>query len=164
MDWTGRNVAVTGATGFLGLHFVAEMRGHGANVTALIRSPNKAGRLTALGTRCVVAPLDDPPAMTAAAHGCEQFFHLAGAVDFGGGWDHLRAVNEDGTRNAVAAARAAGVKRFIHVGSIAAIGGTRRPRPIDESFGWNLGSLRAAYPTTKHRGERIAVLREFFGL
>ncbi|HEY1380700.1 MAG TPA: NAD-dependent epimerase/dehydratase family protein [Gemmataceae bacterium] len=164
MDWAGRHVAVTGATGFLGHHLAAGLAARGAAVTALIRSPDKAARLAAIGVRCVVAPLDDPAAMTAAARRSEVFFHLAGAVDFAGGWDRLRSVNEQGTRNALAAASAAGARRFVHTSSIVAVGAARRPVPLAESFAWNLGRLRVPYLTTKYSGEQIALAADGDGL
>src|SRR5262249_58376178 len=78
-------------------------------------------------------------------------------VDLGDDWAKLRAVSVGGTRAVLAAARAAGVRRAVHVSSIVAVGGTRTPRVLDETAAWNLGRFRVPYATTKREGELAAL-------
>jgi dihydroflavonol-4-reductase len=151
--WAGRRVAVTGATGFLGLHLASQLAKLGARVTALVRSSAKCGRLAAAGIAWAEAALEDPAALAQACRGCEFVFHLAGAVDFEGDWDRFWRVNRDGSRHVAEAARAVGVRRLIHTSSIVAVGASPHPRVLDESASWNLAALRIPYITTKRAAE-----------
>jgi dihydroflavonol-4-reductase len=109
------------------------------------------------GVRCVEAALDDRDALARAAHGCEVLFHVAGAVGFGDEWELFRRVNVDGTRNVLAAARLAGVRRVVQTSSIVAIGAAESPRLLDETAAWNLGKLRVPYVTSKRLAEEEAL-------
>jgi dihydroflavonol-4-reductase len=155
-SFRGRPVAVTGATGFVGYHLVALLVSFGARVTALTRIGSKIDRLVEIGVACRVAPLEDPGSVTAAVAGTDILFHLASAVDFAGDWDRFRAVNVDGTRAVLTAARASGVRRVVHVSSIVAVGAGRTPVPRDETAKWNLGPLHVPYVTTKCEAEGLA--------
>ncbi len=155
--WSGRRVAITGATGFIGHHLAMRLARCGARITALVRAQSRTDHLRAAGIDCIIAPLDQPDAMSRAARDADIFFHLAGAVDFGSDHEHCRRVNVDGTANALRAARDAGVRRFIHASSIVAVGANRRPEPLDESAAWNLGDYRVPYATTKRQAEEIAI-------
>ena len=157
--WTGRPVAVTGGTGFIGLHVVRAFVAAGARVVALVRPTSDASRLTPLGVACRVAPLDDVPAMTAAAAGCDVFVHLAGTVNTTDDEPACAAANVAGTRNALDAASAAGVRRFVFASSIAAVGATSRPRSLDETAPWNLAGLAVPYITSKRRAEELVLGR-----
>jgi dihydroflavonol-4-reductase len=105
----------------------------------------------------MIAPLDDPDALGRACDGQEILFHLAGAVDFGNDWERCRAVNVGGTRNVLAAARGAGVRRVVHASSIVAIGAARRSGKLNETAVWNLGRLCVPYVTTKREAEELAL-------
>lgn len=163
-DWTGRRVALTGATGFVGWHTAAALVRRGAAVTAAHRHGSDVSRPLAVGVTCRIAPLTDAAALAAAFRGCELVVHAAGAVDFGDDWAKLRAVNVDGTRTVLAAARAAGVRRVVHVSSIVAVGACETPRVLDETAPWNLGRFRVAYATTKGEGEQAALAANGGGL
>lgn len=155
--WQNRQVAVTGATGFLGYHLVSSLRNRGALVRALVRPQSITDRIRELGCQCVVAPLDQPVAMSEAMRGCEFLFHLAGAVDFGTDETHCREVNVQGTANALRAATQAQVRRMVHTSSIAAVGVNRKPIPLDETATWNLGDYRIPYSTTKREAEELVL-------
>jgi len=155
--WTGRRVAVTGGTGFVGHHLAALLRGDGAIVTALVRTTSDTKRLHSLGCETVVAPLEEPAALARALHGVEVVFHAAGAVDFGGDLERIRAVNVGGTANVLAAARAAGVRRVVHTSSIVAVACSDQPEPLDERSRWNLGPLGVPYIATKREAEEAAL-------
>jgi dihydroflavonol-4-reductase len=162
--WQGRQVALTGATGFLGLHTARLLRKRGAAVTALVRGSSSRERLQALDVRCAVAPLDDVLSLMSGCTGADVLIHLAGAVDFGDGWELCRKVNVEGTRNVLQAARMAGVRRVVHVSSIVAVGARRDGHPLDESAHWNLGRYEVPYVTTKRQAEQLAVAANAPGL
>jgi dihydroflavonol-4-reductase len=109
---------VTGATGYVGAALVALLRERGLAVRAAVRTPERA-RLLPPGVPWAVAELTDPAAMRRAAEGCEGVFHLAASV--GRSAEETRRLNVVGTATVLAAARAAGVRRFVHTSSGAAI-------------------------------------------
>jgi dihydroflavonol-4-reductase len=154
-DWKGRNVAVTGATGFIGYHLCAALAARGAEVTALVRASSDTLRLQAMGVRCVVAPLDAPALLTKACEGHELLLHLAGAVDFNNDWEQCTRVNVGGTENVLNAAATAGVRRIVHASSIVAVGASRSPTRLNENSPWALASLEVPYVSTKHEAEKV---------
>ncbi len=156
-EWIGRRVAVTGGTGFVGHHLTGQLRRAGAAITAVVRATSNTSRLVELGCDGVVAELDDPTALTKAFAGAEIVFHVAAAVDFGHDLDRLRTINVGGTRNVLAAARSAGVRRVVHTSSIVAVGCSDQPVLLDERAEWTLEALRIPYLTTKREAEQAAL-------
>jgi dihydroflavonol-4-reductase len=129
---------VTGATGFVGSHLVDALQRHGATITALARSPDKAASLTSRGVRVVAGHLHDENALLQAAKDQDVVYHVAGVVAARNEAEFLRA-NRDGTRNVVAATELAGTQRLVLVSSLAAGGpslrglalnGSEPPRPV----------------------------------
>lgn len=133
MDLAGKQVLITGATGYIG-HRLAErlVQEEGMQVRALVRSPNKAQRLAALGCAIVPGDITDPAALHRAAENCQVIFHAAAWVSERGHKDEVWAVNVTGTQNVVDAARAAQVQRLVHVSSCA-VYGSRQTFNIDET-------------------------------
>jgi dihydroflavonol-4-reductase len=123
---------VTGATGFVGSHLVEALRRRGHDVTALVRSPAKAGPLTALGARVAAGDLSDTRALERAADRQDVVFHVAGLVSALDEAAFLRA-NRDGTALLLEAAARAGVGRFVFVSSMAAAGPSATGRPLSGS-------------------------------
>ena len=105
-------VLVTGARGMLGRAVALALAARGDDVTVLQRRPS------GLPVREVLADLGDPDApLDAALAGQDAVVHLAAKVDVVGPWRDYARTNVDGTRRLLAAARAAGVARFVHVSS-----------------------------------------------
>ena len=105
-------VLVTGARGMLGGAVALALAARGDDVTVLQRRPS------GLPVREVLADLGDPDApLDAALAGQDAVVHLAAKVDVVGPWREYARTNVDGTRRLLAAARAAGVARFVHVSS-----------------------------------------------
>lgn len=105
-------VLVTGAGGFVGSRVVAALEAAGLPVVAGHR------RLPPGPSAPAHRALDvlDPKSLAVAMPGVETVVHTA----VGGARDTRVIV--DGTRNTLAAARAAGVRRFIHLSSVAVYG------------------------------------------
>jgi uncharacterized protein YbjT (DUF2867 family) len=119
-------LAITGGTGFVGATLVrhAVMRGH--VVRALTRRPQAShGRI-----RWIDGALDQPDSLARLVEGADAVIHVAGAIN-APSRDAFAEANVAGTLNMVEAARAAGVRRFIHVSSLAA----RAPDLSD--YGWS---------------------------
>lgn len=109
----------TGATGYLGSVLVHLLVREGHEVRAVVRDRARAAALLPPGVDLVVADLGDPEGLRRAADGAAAVLHLAGTV--GGTPAGIRRVNVEGTRAALTAARAAGVPRFVHTGTGAAL-------------------------------------------
>jgi nucleoside-diphosphate-sugar epimerase len=104
-------VLVTGASGMLGGAVARLLAARGDDVTVLQRRP--AG----LPAREVLADVADATAVRAAVTGHEAVVHLAAKVDVVGSWAEYVHANVTGTRTVLAACRAAGVARMVHVSS-----------------------------------------------
>jgi nucleoside-diphosphate-sugar epimerase len=74
-------VTLTGATGFIGSHVLAELREHGHEVTALVRDDAQADRVAALGATPAVVDLYDRPAVTSMFGGADGAIHTASPGD-----------------------------------------------------------------------------------
>jgi NADH dehydrogenase len=121
-------ILVTGASGFVGSHVVPALVDAGHRVIALTRTVEGGQvvlrRLSSGQRRRVDVRLGDvtrPESLPAAASGADAVVHLVAIPrDFDEGAS-LRLVNTEGTRNVVAAAREAGVRRFVHLGAMGVI-------------------------------------------
>ncbi|HET9142752.1 NAD-dependent epimerase/dehydratase family protein, partial [Actinophytocola sp.] len=112
---------VTGGSGFVGGALVRRLVADGHTVRALARGDASAARVTGLGAQPVRGDLSDVDSLAAACAGAELAFHAAAWTGPGGTWADFTAGNVDGTRNVLAAARSAGVRRLVHVGTEAAL-------------------------------------------
>ncbi len=104
-------VLVTGATGFIGPHVAHALRAREEPVRALVRDPARASRLAAWGVELAAGDVTDPTSLRAACEGVDCVVHLV-AIIKGRPADFERVMSE-GTRNLVAAAQEAGVRRFV---------------------------------------------------
>jgi uncharacterized protein YbjT (DUF2867 family) len=104
-------VLVTGATGFVGPHVVHALRAREQPVRALVREPSKASRLTAWGVELARGDVTDPSSLRSAIAGVDTVIHLVAIIS--GKPADFERIMAQGTRDLVAAAQEAGVRRFI---------------------------------------------------
>ncbi|MGA5423767.1 NAD-dependent epimerase/dehydratase family protein [Streptomyces lavendulocolor] len=115
-----RTVAVTGAGGFIGGRVVERLAlGTRARVRPVVRGFGRAARLSALPQERLEfrrADLLDTDALREAFEGCDTVVHCA----FGSAGDEADrwAASVEGTANVLAAARAAGVRRVVHLSTV----------------------------------------------
>lgn len=97
---------VSGAGGKTGRAMVAALARSGQAVRAFVRSATHAADLTRLGaSEIAVGSMDEARAFAAAAHGCRAIYHICPNV----------SVDEERfAEHAIAAARAAGIGRFVY--------------------------------------------------
>jgi nucleoside-diphosphate-sugar epimerase len=74
-------VALTGATGFIGSHVLAELQEHGHEVTALVRDDAQAGVIVARGATATVVDLHDRPAVVSVLSAADGAIHTASPGD-----------------------------------------------------------------------------------
>ncbi len=118
-------VLVTGANGFVGSYVVPALVADGHRVVAFVRNEQGGDLVQARLASAGMGPVEirhgdvtRPETLSGALEGVDTIVHLVAIPrDFNGGAD-LRLVNTEGTRNVVAAARSAGVRRFVHMGAM----------------------------------------------
>jgi uncharacterized protein YbjT (DUF2867 family) len=107
-------VFVTGATGFVGGHLLQALTRRGHEITCLVRS---TGRLS-IPAREVVGDATRPEGLAEAMAGMEAAIHLVGIIrEFPARGITFHRLHVEATRNVVAAARQAGVARYLHMSS-----------------------------------------------
>ena len=148
MPLSGQQVLVTGATGFLGGTLALKLADQGARVRALVRSPKKAQYLRS-DIEVAHGDITDAEAVSRAVDGCSVVYHVAAAFD---DVKTQLAVNLNGTRNIATAAGEAGVKRLVHVSTIAVYGNNYT---VDVTEDMPLAPGAFPYAVTKAQAETI---------
>jgi nucleoside-diphosphate-sugar epimerase len=157
---------VTGGTGFVGGYLIDALRARGDAVRALVRPSGDRQFLEILGAEPVVGDLEQPDALagalTEACAGCDVVYHAAARVDIVGTEEEFNRTTVAGTETLVAAARRAGVRRFVYVSSC----GVYHPRmmldgPISERTPVSTPPDWFRYGRAKLAAEKI--VRERFG-
>jgi predicted dehydrogenase/nucleoside-diphosphate-sugar epimerase len=144
-------VLVTGAGGFLGCRTVECLHLGGAwDVRALVRRPASAARLARFPIDIAIGDVTSESDMARAIKDCDSVVHCA----VGTGWppEAAFAVTVDGTTRTAEAALAAGVRRFIHISSMA-VHGHRVPSRLDETSPLDPGA-GADYGRAKYLAEQ----------
>ncbi|HZP73988.1 MAG TPA: complex I NDUFA9 subunit family protein [Gaiellaceae bacterium] len=101
-------VLVTGGTGFVGPKVVAALRDRGLEVRALVR---RADRTPLTDVELATGDVTDPASLRAALEGCTHVVHLVAIIK--GKPEDFDRVMRRGTANLLAAAKDAGVERFV---------------------------------------------------
>jgi len=109
-------ILVTGGAGFVGRHVVHALRAAGNDVRVLVRDRRKGARVEAWGATLAEGDMTDPASLGAAVEGCDEVVHLVAIRQ--GREEKFRRVMVDGTRDLLAAATAAGVRRFVHMSAL----------------------------------------------
>ncbi|MFL5955578.1 MAG: complex I NDUFA9 subunit family protein [Gaiellaceae bacterium] len=104
-------ILVTGGTGFVGPKIVHALRAQGREVRALVRRPERATQLAGWGAELVTGDVTDPASVRAAADGCTHVVHLVAIIK--GKPQDFHHVMTQGTKDVVAASKAAGIERFV---------------------------------------------------
>ena len=101
-------IAITGGTGFIGRHLAQRLAAEGVEVVLLARSDRK--ELNSRGMTFVASDLSDAAVLRQAFAGCDAVAHCAG-INREIGHQTYQRVHVEGTRNVIAAASDAGVKK-----------------------------------------------------
>ncbi|MBS3029992.1 MAG: NAD-dependent epimerase/dehydratase family protein [Dolichospermum sp. DET50] len=147
---------VTGGTGFIGSHVVRLLLQQGYQVTALVRPSSNLGNLQGLAVDIVKGDLNNPN-IWEQMRGCDDLFHVAAHYSL---WQKDRELlyfdNVEGTRNILAAAQKAGIKRTVYTSSVAAIGVGKSGEIVDETYQSPVEKLVGDYKKSKFLAEQVA--------
>jgi len=143
-------IALTGATGFIGRHLLADLTARGYRVRVLLRRPTA---LPEGAASAVVGDLTRPINMAAALSGVDAVVHSAGLAHAmsGAPEDDYRTLNTEATRRLAEAAARARVRRFVFLSSIRAQVGASAPGVIGEG---DAAAPTDAYGRSKLEAER----------
>jgi dihydroflavonol-4-reductase len=124
---------VTGG-GFIGRNIIVKLLDRGYQVTALVRSPDSAADLTALGADTVYGDVTDVESMRDAMRGSDVVYHLAAHVEMGDpDPEMMEVVNVGGTRNVLRLAHELQIPRIVYSSCVSVFGNTRGDL-VDESY------------------------------
>ncbi len=166
---------VTGGSGFVGRQVVKALLESGAQVRVLIRQARLADlqrRWPSSAVTPVVADLVDPTSLKNACDGCDTAVHLASSAhadnpDSAAAADLHQRVTVEGTRALLDDAIRAGVRRFIYVSSVKAMGEggdeiqdeSSATRPISTYGGAKRQAEELVLAAGREHGIRVCVLR-----
>jgi len=112
-------VLVTGGTGFVGTSVVNRLLQRGHSVAVLARDPRKTRNRYNHPVETVSGNVLDPESLAAAVAGRDAVVHLVGIIHEKGDQTFDR-MHREATENVIAAAGAAGVKRYLHMSAMGA--------------------------------------------
>lgn len=153
---------VTGGSGFVG-RWLIEALAHRGEVRGLARSEAAAIAVRASGGEPVRGDLDDVAALTEGMRGATVVFHAAAYVKAYGPLAPFIRANVVGTDHVIAAARAAGVARVVHLSSEAVLADGKPIVRADETWPYPAKPC-GPYPLTKGQAERAMLAANRDGL
>lgn len=149
-------VLVTGATGFVGGHTAAALVRAGHRPRLLVRDRERAApirdELGLTDDDLVVGEMTDPAALRDALDGCDGLVHAAAWTVLKGG-EQLVTTNRRGAQVVLRSAVQAGVKRIVHVSSVAALLPTHQKVLGPDA---PLADPTSAYGRSKVAADRVA--------
>ncbi|OJU27001.1 MAG: 3-beta hydroxysteroid dehydrogenase [Sphingobacteriales bacterium 41-5] len=158
-------ILVTGGTGFLGAYIIKQLIEKGFAVRAIKRSTSKLPLFIDKNilekVEWVEGDILDVISLEEAMRDIDTMIHAAAVVSFSvADRKQMYRVNIEGTANVVNMALETGVKRFIYISSVAALGRKKDSSVVDESAKWEDSPTNTHYAITKHKAE-IEVWRGF---
>lgn len=147
-------VLVTGGTGFLGAHVVRALLDVGHIVRVLARDPARAPFVPSERgvVECMRGDLRDAPSVHAAAVGVDALVHAGALSAAWGAAREFHATNVTGTEHVLAACRAHGVRRLVHISSPSVVFNGRDQHGLTEAAPYAQRFL-AVYSLTKKLAE-----------
>lgn len=151
-----KKILVTGASGLVGVYLIRELLKRNEQLIALYRTKIPSALTQEEQTKVIWVQGDilDVVLLEELMQDCDEVFHCAGLVSFSPKKvKELYKINVDGTANIVNACLAAGIKKLIHVSSVASLGRKRNGQTVTENVKWDENSNPSVYGKTKYLGE-----------
>jgi nucleoside-diphosphate-sugar epimerase len=142
---------VTGGTGFLGRHLVDELLAHGYDVTAVVRTMDRARSLPASLQLCP-GDVTRRETLRARMRGVDVVFHLAAWYTVGvrpKDRERMYRVNVEGARETLELAAELGVPKIVYTSSVGVYGDTRG-QVVDETYRADGLHFASEYERTKY--------------
>lgn len=147
-------ILVTGGSGLLGKEVITQLLARGKSITAIYNKTALPSFNSPLLKTFQCDILDVAGLEDLMQQGIEQIYHCAAIVTFDPKLkQQLFKVNIEGTANIVNAALYAGVKKMVHVSSVAALGKIKKDEPITEVMNWTEETSDSQYGESKYLGE-----------
>ena len=151
------HVLVTGATGFVGSYILRDLLKKGyTQITALRRATSRMGLVADIQDKInwVEADLFDYDILLTSLADVDVVIHSAAKISFiKSEFDHMKRVNVEGTAHILNASIDQGVKQFLFVSSIAALGRSVDNLVVTEKNQFQHTKLDTGYGLTKHLAE-----------
>ena len=161
MNIMKEEIFLTGGTGFLGKALVPMLLEAGYAVRMLVRKTSVTDWCEELAdVRLVVGDVTDKASLVRGMTGCDAVIHAAGLFKFWGKREDFERVNVLGTQNVAEAALQVGVKKFVHVSTLAVMGAPE----VDVITEETMPAPREAYQETKLVGEKSVLAMVAEGL
>ncbi|MBC8172609.1 MAG: NAD-dependent epimerase/dehydratase family protein [Chitinophagales bacterium] len=148
---------ITGANGLVGSYICRYLLLRGEKVRAIKRDHSDLRLLQDIkdNIEWVHGDVTDIISLEDAMSGIEKVYHAAGFISY---VKHkqkdLMKVNAEGTTNVVNVALEKGIKKLVHISSIAAIGRKGNGETVDENNQWEADKNTSGYALSKFLGER----------
>ena len=146
-------ILVTGGAGLLGNALISALLHQGKQVVAIYNT-TPLRHLVHSNLKLLQCDILDVVSLEELMDGITHVYHCAGLVSFQKGDElSLYKINVEGTANVVNAALHAGVKKIVHVSSVAALGRSKPGEAIHEKMNWTPESSGSKYGESKYLGE-----------
>ena len=154
---TQPKIFVTGGTGFVGSYLLRYLIQKGyTNIRALKRSTSKMDLVESIQDQIewVEGDILDLPFLEEVLVDIDQVYHCAAMISFvPSEADKMLQINEGGTENIVNTSLLLGIKKLVHLSSIAAIGREQYGKTISEATKWQTDKLNSNYAKSKYAAE-----------
>lgn len=149
---TSKKILVTGGAGLVGNELIKQLLAEGENVKAIYHSTSLSFSHPNLETaQCDIL---DVIRLEEIMQGITHVYHCAAIVSFDSkDKQQLLKINIEGTANVVNACIDAGVKKLVHVSSVAALGRIRKGEMVTEKMNWTEETSNSIYGKSKYLGE-----------
>jgi len=154
---TQPKIFVTGGTGFVGSYLLRYLVQKGyTNIRALKRSTSKMDLVASIQDKIewVEGDILDLPFLEEVMVDIDQVYHCAAMISFvPSDADKMLQINEGGTENIVNTSLLLGIKKLVHLSSIAAIGREQYGKVISEKTKWQTDKTNSNYAKSKYAAE-----------
>ncbi len=160
-------ILITGATGLVGTHLLAELLPDHSSILALYRSEEKKNQAlqvlsyygipsSLIEERLQWEKVDilDLVTLKNVFGGVKKVYHCAALVSFHRlDYQKLLEVNVQGTANVVNMCLHFGIEKLVHMSSVAALGSDKMDEYISEKSKWTSYDGKSGYAISKKHGE-----------